>query len=56
MRQGLTAIRITPQGTIASWDQSGRGFGIAAGEERDVVAQPHEFFGQVGNDAFCPAI
>src|ERR1700722_1280092 len=56
VRQRLATIRITPESALASGNESRRGFGVAASEQGDVVAQAHQLFSQVGNDALGPAV
>jgi hypothetical protein len=39
VRQGLTTIRITPKRAWADWNKLRIGFRIAAGEQRDLMAE-----------------
>jgi hypothetical protein len=50
------AVRVSPQGSRAGRDELRPGLGIAAGEERDLVAQANKFLYQVGNNALRAAI
>ena len=56
MRQRLAAIRITPESALASGDQLRSRFRVTAGEQSDLVAQPHQFLRQIGNDPFRSAV
>ena len=56
MGQCLPAVLVAPECPRAGCDQFGRGFRIAAGEERDLVPESHEFLGQVRNDSFRAAV
>src|SRR5215469_5131693 len=47
---------VEPEGLLRHWLELGRGHGIAAGEERHLMAERHEFFGQPGNHALGPPI
>src|SRR5690606_11730353 len=41
---------------FSAGDELGGGHGIAAGEQRDVMPEPDELFGEKGDDAFRAAI
>jgi hypothetical protein len=56
MRPVIDARSAQPQRLLAARHQSGAGGGIPAGEQRDLMPLLHELFGQVGDDAFGPAI
>jgi hypothetical protein len=56
MGQGIAHGRVEAQRHIAAGHQFGRGAGIGAGEQRDLVALTHEFLGEIGNDPFGAAI
>ena len=51
---GIPRIRIESQSAGAYRDQLGVRFRVAAGEQRDVVAEGHQLFGEVGDDALRP--
>ena len=56
VRQRLPAVRVAPQGPRAGGDQLRRCLRVAAGEQRDLVPQPHQLFGQVGDDTLRAAV
>jgi hypothetical protein len=56
MRAAIDARSAQPQRPIAARHQPGAGGGIPAGEQRDLMPLLHKLFGQVGDDAFGPAI
>ena len=56
VRQRLAAVELAPQGAGAVRDELRSGQGIAAGEQRDFVPQPDQFFRQVRDDPFGPAV
>ena len=50
MRRRVLDAGIEPQGGVAERKKAGGRGRIAAGEQRHVVAEPHQFLGQIGDD------
>src|ERR1035438_2744811 len=47
--QRLATGRVAPEGALARSDECCHGFGIAAGKEGNLVAQPNQFLRQKGD-------
>ena len=56
LRQRLPAARIAPECAGTPGDEPRPRLRIAAGEQGHFVPQPHQLFGQVGDDALRPAV
>src|ERR1700688_1009942 len=51
VRKEIMASRSCSKGSRTPWNESCIGAGVAAGEERNVVPETHQFFGKPGNNA-----
>jgi hypothetical protein len=48
--------RIKSQGDLAAGLQARGSLRVSAGKEGHIVSPPHQFFSQIRNNPFCPAI
>jgi hypothetical protein len=55
-REGIDGVRIEPQGARTGGDQPGRGLGVTAGEQGNVLALSNELLRQERDDALGAAI
>src|SRR5262245_20648896 len=56
MRSRLMAFAVAPQGLRTGLDQPRIRLRVAAGEQRDLMPQPDQFLGQIGDDPLRPPI
>lgn len=56
VRKEVGHVRIEPEGDFAAGHQLGGGERVAARKERDVMAEPDEFFGKAMNNPLRSAV